>query len=578
MALFIFLFLLLFPTQLHAQSIQPAVVEDFGLLDEEGQFHQFSYYSDKKAIVLFVVANGCPIVRQSLPVLEELRLDFESEGVKFLLFNPQDDRESVNKEAREFAVSFPILGDEKGIIAQSLDMKRTAEALVIEPKTGRIIYRGAIDDRLNYEGKRLKADRHYLRDALSAFLNGKEVLVSRTDVKGCLLHFPKSVKLSYAKDIAPILTQKCVVCHTVGGAAPWSMDSYEKVKRWGPMIREVVRTGRMPPWDADPHFGEFKKDIALTPDETRRIIHWVEQGMERGKGKDPLLTMPSLPSGWILGAPDLVFSLKEKQVIPATGTDVFTVVEADQAVDRDLWIRAIQIKPGNARVVHHCNIAIHKTSGDRTFMDEQFPEANNMEKGDLIAGYSPGIQTVELPEDTGIFVPKGSRISFRLHYVTTGKVEEDLTQVALYLYPRKPGNDLGVASIVNRDLAIPPGEQHYAVTGSYTFPTPALLTGLQPHMHYRGKFMRFTAFYPDGTSEILLSVPRYRFSWQRIYDLKQPKLLPAGTRVVLDGIYDNSQQNPYNPDSTQTVLYGPQSGAEMFTGVMFYIKKDSGSR
>lgn len=569
----IFVFFLLFSTQTNAQPVQPAVVDDFSLLDHQGNFHQLSYYSDKKAVVLISAGNGCPILRQGLARIQELKKEFEPRGVEFFFLNanPQDTHEDILKEAAEYGIDMPILEDPAGTVAGALNIKRTAEAVVIDPSSWQIVYQGAIDDRLDYEGKRAEAEHHYLKDALTQLLSGQKVLTVQTEVKGCLISVPKPGTLTYTKDIAPVLAKKCVQCHSAGGIAPWSMDNYEKVKGWAAMIREVVRTKRMPPWDADPRYGRFKDDVSLSAEETARIVHWVEQGAKRGRGADPLQKKDAGPKEWEMGKPGMIFSLKEKQVIPADGLDVFAVVEADRTVEEDLWVRAMEIRPGNAKLVHHCNIVIKNEQSGTVFKDEQFPGAN-METGEVIAGYSPGIREITLPDDTGIFIPRGSKVVFRIHYVTTGKPEEDLTRVAFYLHREKPRYVLSTATIVNRDIHIPPGEKNYKLSAAYTFAEDVTLTGLQPHMHYRGKSMRFTAYYPDGREEVLLSTPRYRFNWQRIYSLREPKKIPAGTKIVLDGVYDNSRQNLRNPDPGQAVVYGPGSGAEMFTGVLFYVE------
>jgi hypothetical protein len=391
--------------------------------------------------------------------------------------------------------------------------------------------------------------------------------------------------VTYVKDVAPILSQKCVLCHSPGGVAPWSMDNYEKVRGWSSMIHEVVQNNRMPPWHADPRYGKFRDDISLSPAQKDKILRWVETGMARGTGRDVLLEckQPNRKE-WDLGQPDAIFHFKNKQEIPAAGQDFFVEVEAEQPMPDDVWITAFEIKPGNVRVVHHANIVVEQPQvpsdislavmpSQSAAKEKLFKDSGlSMEGGQVIAGYSPGMGGVKLPKETGIFVPKGSRIIFRMHYVTTGKLEEDLSRVGFYIQKRKPKKVLSVAVMHNRDIAIPAGEKNYERQATYTFNEDVLLTMLQPHMHYRGKAMRFTAVYPDGRSEILLSVPNYQFTWQRQYVFVNPSRIPAGTRIVLDGSYDNSLDNPFNRAPLREVSYGPGSDQEMFTGIMFYIK------
>jgi len=355
------------------------------------------------------------------------------------------------------------------------------------------------------------------------------------------------------------------------------------------MIREAVMTKRMPPWHADPYYGEFKNDISLSPDEIEILLGWIEQNYIKGEGKDPLSRADqSITSSWSLGEPDIKFTLKNPQEIPATGADEFRFIEADRLVEENIWVKAIDIRPGNSKVVHHGNLAV-EWPGDITLEKEPVHNEEgvedkerwyqmaglNMEKGSIIAGYSPGGGPFEMPEDTGIFIPKGSKLVFRIHYITIGRPETDLTEVGIYLHNEKPINTLSVSTINNREIKISAGEKNYKRNGEFIFENDVLLTALQPHMHYRGKSMKFVINYPDGTSEVALSVPHYRFHWQRRYVFGEPKNIPKGTVVRLEGYYDNSAQNPDNPNPLQKVVYGPYSHSEMFQGILFYINQQN---
>ena len=230
------------------------VADDFGLYDQNGEFHTLHEHSDASAIVLFIQGNGCPIVRNAVHSLNAIRDEYAPKGVQFLMLNAnlQDDRESVREEAAAFSIDYPILIDETQLVAESLDLHRTAEALVIDPKTWHILYRGPIDDRLHYEAQKPSASNHYLADALIAHLKGEEIAVKAVASPGCLIALPgkdraQHKQISYAREVAPILQNKCVTCHQTGGIAPFDMTDYKEVAGWSPMMREVVRTRRMPP-------------------------------------------------------------------------------------------------------------------------------------------------------------------------------------------------------------------------------------------------------------------------------------------------------------------------------------------
>ena len=275
-------------------------VDNFRLLDHKGASHELYYLSDAKAVVLMTYGNGCNIVRNTLPELKQLRERFAERGVEFLLIDPnlQDRRDAVAKEAAEFNVDFPILVDDTQLIGESLAVTRTAEVFVIDPKTWKLVYRGPVDDQLAY-GAQKPATKHYLADALDAMLAGKAVAVKTADAVGCLVNLPERdqreahARISYSEQIAPLLTTRCVTCHRNGGVAPWAMTGYDMVRGFAPMIREVVRTKRMPPWHADPHYGSFVGERSMSIEETRTLVHWIEAGAPRGTGPDPLASNPT---------------------------------------------------------------------------------------------------------------------------------------------------------------------------------------------------------------------------------------------------------------------------------------------
>lgn len=552
-------------------------VPNFRLLDQHGVSWELHRQTQAEAVVLFVVGNGCPIVRQMLPVLAGLQEEY-SKKVRFLCLNanPQDDAASIRKEAAEFSIPFPILKDSSQMVAKSLGIDRTGEVLLIETMTWDLLYRGAIDDRLDY-GVALPEPRNtWLSDALSAYLRGEEIEVKEVPSKGCSISFETNVRdgmeeISYAKDVAPILQNHCVPCHSKGNIGPFAMDGYKKVRGWASMIREVILTGRMPPWDADPNHGAFANDRSLTGEELRTLVTWIDHGRPRGEGPDPLAEEPSpQPADWRLGQPDYLVAMPEPIHVPATGVIPYKYVEVQVPVERDVWLRAAVVKPGNRKVLHHCLVFLRYPES----MKHLQPRHRGGVDG-FFAGYVPGTEAAPFPEGTGKFLPAGSTMIFQLHYTVTGKPEEDRTEVGLYVREEPPERVLRTRAAVKRELDIPPGDPEVPARATFVFEEDSLLYEMSPHMHYRGKWFRYTAQYPDGRSEILLSVPRYDFNWQLSYRLQKPKWMPAGTKLVCEGAFDNSRHNPYNPDPTQRVHFGEQTFDEMFIGYLHYVEAES---
>ena len=296
-------------------------VENFRLFDHEGGSHELYYHGDAKAIAVLVQGNGCPIVRNAMPRFKELRDEFAAQGVEFFMLNAnlQDNRASIAKEAAKYGYDIPILVDDTQIIGESLDLIRTGEVFVVDPKTWTVAYHGAVDDRLTYENQKETASEHYLRDALANLVADEPVALASTDALGCLINFPEKqararhANISYSEDIAPILMDNCVSCHREGGIGPWAMTDYNMVRGFSLMIREVVRTKRMPPWHADPTVGHFANDRSLSKHEIQTLVHWIEAGAPRGEGDDLLaasdITYPEWAVQEVLGEPDYIIDI-----------------------------------------------------------------------------------------------------------------------------------------------------------------------------------------------------------------------------------------------------------------------------
>ena len=562
-------------TKVKPDQASAGAVDNFRLLDHQGKSHELYRQTQAPVVVLVVAGNGCPIVRQSISTIKALRDRFADRKVVFWLLdaNSQDDQASIVEEAREFGIDLPVLMDQTQIVARSLNTTRTAEAIAINTKDWKIFYRGAIDDRLGYGTQKVKPPKTFLADALENFLTGKKISPSHTPVKGCAISLvsvtPKDGKMiSYAKEVAPILQEHCVNCHSHGNIGPFVLSSYEKVKGWSATIREVLLEQRMPPWHADPHHGAFANDRSLNPEEIQTLLTWIDQGKPRGQGEDPLAAHPPQPTeDWPLGKPDYIVTVPREMDIPATGVFPYRYAFVDSPVTEDVWLRAAVVKAGNRKVLHHCLVFVKYPN------DSEHPQPDN--KGGIdgfFTGFVPGTEPVAFPYGTGKFLPKGAKFIFQLHYSATGKPEKDRTEIGLYLCKTKPPMEYQTRAAARTRLDIPPGDPDYEVEGAFTFKRDSLLYELSPHMHFRGSRVKYEALYPDGKREVLLSVPHYDFNWQTLYRLTEPKRMPAGTKLICAGAFDNSPQNPANPDPTKLVHFGEQTFDEMFIGYVNFAE------
>ena len=555
-------FSLLLPLTANGGDI-PAQAENFALIDHEGKSHELDYYlkmEGVKGLVVFVQGNGCPLVQKRIPELNRMKASYQGKGVLFCMLNAnlQDSRAEIANEVAEYQIGMPVLKDEAQIVARSLGVKRTAEVYLISSRGRKIVYRGALDDRLDYQAAKPAATKHYLRDAIENLLTGGEIKPTVTEAPGCKITFPKYPKgLTYTRDIAPILAQKCVTCHTKGGLAPFSMSSYRKVAGWSDMISEVIMTRQMPPWHADPDIREFSNDCSLSAEEANKVVTWVSEGSPKGEGPDPLAGLETEIPDWFLGAPDKVIKLPSQKV-EAEGVFDYRYVTLDNPFDRDVWLTATEVRPGNTKVLHHVIVTSHPV-GQR-------------KKANWITGYAPGTQGQRYPEGSSVFLKKGHQLRFQLHYTASGKPEVDETELGLHVSDKPGAKIFKTAVVAHSRFKIPPGDREYEQEKSLPIQKNVTLYAINPHMHFRGKFMNFTAEFPDGRREMLLSVPNYNFNWQRTYILKEPLKLPAGTKVRIRNAWDNSSYNPYNPDSTKEIKWGEQSFDEMFFATLGYIE------
>ena len=567
---------------------KPEEVVNFSLLDYKGKYYELRR-SDAKVVVLFFTSFNCPIARQSVPKLKSFRNEFASKGVDLWLVNsctaddPDDsmiqmlmmtrrnplvpdsvlaDTEAMRLEMLKSVLgNMPVLRDDDQVMAQRLGVNRTCEVIAIDKKSSTIIYRGAIDDQSSEGALKPKATTNYLATAIGEYLEGKPVSNSRTEVHGCRITFETAVPkdpISYATNVAPILLNKCVRCHIEGQIGPFAMSSYKKVKRWSAMIEEVIMDHRMPPWHADPHFGKFANDRSLNAAETHTLLNWIGQGCPRGEGEDPLLAEMPKVSEWTLGKPDYVVPIPKEQNIPATGTLKYIYQDSDFAMPEDGWVRAAVCRPGNPKVVHHIIVRVIYPKGYKDAPPEAY----------LFTTWVPGLGATEFPPDTGVFLPKGSRFNFELHYTTMGEATTDQSEIGLYLSKEPAQRRLEVRASEVRDFEIQPGEKNAEHFCMYCFKKDAVIYELSPHMHFRGSWFKFQLLLPDGKRETLLSVPHYDFNWQTAYRLGQPRHVPAGTWMLCTGAHDNSPSNPFNPDGSKTVGWGLQSWNEMFMGFM----------
>ncbi|MEL6809867.1 MAG: redoxin domain-containing protein [Bacteroidota bacterium] len=557
------------------KPIADSRTNDYALYDASGDFHRMSYYNDHKAIVLWVQGNGCPIVRNALTDFNEVVSEYSEKGFVFFMLNSnlQDDREKIQKEASAFNFQVPVLVDNAQLIADALDITLTAEALVLHPITREILYRGPINDRLDYETQKDQANERYLKNVLDDILSGKLPKEKEKLARGCkvtrLSQLEKDKTLTYTQDIAPILEQHCVKCHRTGGIAPWAMTDYNTVAGWSAMMKEVLLSKRMPPWKADPEIGEFTNSLAINDSNVRKIISWIDNQVPAGPGYDPLAALPPYKQEWQEGEPDLVVALPEQE-IPASRLIPYRYLKVPLNLSEDKWLKGVEIQPGNPAVVHHIVLTNTETNKQSPITDrEARPWTDN-----YIALGGATDEATFFPENTGVFLPKETTLTMQLHYTPTGKPETDRTQVGFYFHDSIPKKEFHALSPSNQKFVIPPFGKQVKISVADEITRDIKIHYVAPHMHYRGKSIRIFALLPDGSKKTIISVADYSFNWQWLYKLKEPISVPKGSKILVEGVYENTYQNPLNPDPTKELGFGIQSTDEMLIGFFNYTIED----
>lgn len=544
----------------------PAGPIDFSANDLRGSPIRLADYQKSRCVVVVFLGTECPLAQLYAGRLEELSKAYSVDEVQFfgVNSNAQDNITEIESFVRRHHLTFPFIKDAGNKLADQLGADRTPHAFVLDHDR-KIRYHGRIDDQYVVGAMRPQPNRSDLKIALDELLQGKQVSIPVTAPQGCLIgriSTPvNSSPVTYSNQIARIFQNKCQQCHREGEIGPFPLTSYEDTIGWGPMIAEVVQERRMPPWHADPNVGSFVNDHSLSPEEQEQIATWVKHGCPEGNPAD--LPEPiQYTEGWQLARePDLVVKMRDKPFdVPAqTGPNGIEYkrfwVPTNFKTDR--WVDGMEIRPGNRAVVHH--IIVYT-----------YPKKGSQQGESFLTAYVPGLRLNPFPEGAAKRIPAGAWMKFEVHYTPNGTPQQDLSELGLnFIDADKVTHEVRTTVVGKQDFVILPEKANQTFTArSASSPAAVDLVSFSPHMHLRGQAFEYEAEYPDGTRELLLSVPRYDFNWQTRYQLASPKQLPAGTIIHCKATFDNSSRNLNNPDPKATVRWGDQSWEEMFLGYM----------
>ena len=543
-------------------------ISEFSLKDFRGHEHSLRDLQNKKLIIAFFAGTECPLAKLYGGRLQKLADEYSEHGVAVIgiCSNAQDSLSDIGHYADKHDISYALLKDMRNEVADQFGATRTPQVFVLD-QDRTIRYCGRIDGQFTFgTGVGLSAPapkRHDLKVALDELLEGKEVSVPVTEVKGCLIGRERKVvddaTVTYTNQISRLFQKQCIECHREGQIGPFVLDDYHEASGWGEMIAEVIEEQRMPPWHANPAYGKFSNEKRLTDEEKQLVYRWVEDGCPEGDPSD-LPPAQKYHEGWYMPRqPDQVFYISDERVdVKAEGVEDYRYYEMDPGFTEDKWVSIAECMPDNRAVVHHIIVYIREPGAKRI----------GSRKFRFLVGYAPGTRSWSgAKPGWARKIPAGSKLVFQMHYTPIGSPQTDRSSVGLIFCDKEEVEyQTFTTNVSNHRLKIPPHAENYRVLARKTFDRDTMLLSMFPHMHIRGKAFRYELNLPDGSSEILLDVPRYDFNWQNSFVLEEPKVIPKGAELLCTAYFDNSENNLANPNPDETVRWGDQTWEEMMIG------------
>ena len=555
----------------------PGLVKDFALTDTKGTLHDTSEWTNRPAIVLVFLSADRAFSNSVASQLTRLLRKFGQRGVLFL--GVLAGRDVPIESAATLSLPVPILLDPDGRVARQTGVRVGPEAVVLGAD-GQVFHRGRIGkpNRIDLQrnpGLRMNA----LESVLDALLAGEMPVVRSTDPIRPLspTGTNRSVdgscdEITFTKHVAPILWRNCVSCHRPGQIGPFSLLTYKDAAKRAAFLCDVAVSGRMPPWKPHAGVGVFLDPLRLSVTETETLERWAETGRKPGNPAD-LPPLPQFNDGWQLGEPDIILTMPTPYQIPAEGPDIYRSFSLPYPLGQDVTINGVEFRPGNRRVVHHSRIHVDET-GDASRRERDDPEPGFVGwtgtdgRFDLpypgLGAWTPGMTARFAPDGVGRLIRCGSDVVLQIHYHPTGKPETDKSSIGLFIAKKPATKTMAGYTLCTDRLDIPPGEKRHKVILSTKIKADIHLYTVVPHAHHLCREFRLAATLPDGTTQPLLWITDWDMDWQDQYRYARSVRLPRGAIVTLAAYFDNSEDNPRNPNKpSRRVRYGVETKDEM---------------
>lgn len=540
----------------------PKMKSDIDLITTDSLGHRLLRDARKDFVVITILQSqkqNDAVVKNTLAKLSQLSLDPDLKNFEFqfIAADEKEDRDALESLASQAGLKQKFLIDNLQISVVDLGAYHNLDSVVVHKSSRSILTRLNASSDLDFKKHLLQLAQHNFQpieltdSAATSLLTSPKILTEKT-------------RWNYAKDIAPILEKNCIKCHNVHGLAPWAMDSYESVIQWKKMIREVLLVKRMPPAQSDTYYMSYQNETKPSTEEIRKLISWIDNGAENSSGQDPLKNLHIPPrKDFILGKPDLLIEVPE-QHIGAEDSERVEILKIKWPLSYPVRVKGMDVQTDNIKATHHLSVYYLVPSKDQ-------PNSYNVAAFD--GGYIPGYEPMFLPLNTSYLVPANAPIRVSPHLVPTGKDEKIKMRIGYYFDKRPVPRELVHCGIDTKDIDIPPNTSNYTkiIQGRVTEDIRVIQLGT--HMHSRGKSIKYTLTRPDGSHQILLSLPNYNRSWQREYVPKQPIFVPKDSLLTCEAHYDNSRSNPRISDPNKRITYGWYADNEMMTCSCFAMRE-----
>lgn len=576
------------------------------LTGSAGAVRSLSECSGSSATVIVFLYATCPMCQRVAPVLEKLLKEKQPQGVQVLgVFTDGTQVADLEKFKKDYGVSFPLFVDNGGKVASALSATATPEAFVLD-RDAKVRYMGRINDLYQVRGVQSQAPvREDLSEAVSDVVSGSVVQVPRTLPVGCAIvrqdplpaATPDSQEsmITYHKDVAPILRNHCMMCHSDGNAGPFTLTSYDDAADWMKTGLREIKAGRMPPAQVESDLA-IRNQNTISAEEVKILESWIKSGKPEGDAA-AATPLPPLPDyarfQEDLGPPDIILEQGESFHLGPIGSDVYRHLVFTLNKSADLRVRAIQLLPSNRAIVHHALIGyLPHTEAEQALRDYGGPgptftqgdsgpgfwarhgigfrvappRPDGMPRQSFIGAYVPGTSAYAAPSDADYIIPAGSDLLAQMHFHRNGIQSQDSTRLGLWLRKdnKIPPRIMGFQFLHGDMVVIPAGIKNMKITGEWTVPEDCMIAGIGPHAHLLAQSMDATATLPDQTQFTIAKVPHWQYEWQQPYFFKEPRFLPKGTKINFSAIYDNTAANPKNPFSPpQPIFLGEATTDEM---------------